>query len=161
MHAIFDASGRKASHKERWRESIWGQKTSKLPPLLCFCCYVTHFALRKIRLFYVFLFECIYRGIVTLWSLHVPVSPSLFIFPCHCKCQPLPPDFSSSFPTTLSFSISVTLPFISFKGEGRYLILGYLPISMMAARSLSAHLLLISASSQAGFTQLKRIVAVV
>lgn len=40
-HAVFDPSGREAPLKERWRGSIWGQKTTKRPLLLWFWCYVT------------------------------------------------------------------------------------------------------------------------
>lgn len=38
-----------------------------------------------------------------------------------------------TFPTIRCCSVSVTLPFILFKGEGSHLFLGYLPIAMMVA----------------------------
>lgn len=40
VHAVLDVSGRKALLKERWRGSIWGQKTNKRPLLLWFWFYV-------------------------------------------------------------------------------------------------------------------------
>lgn len=143
VHAVFDPRGRKAPLKERWRGSIWGQKTTKRPLLLWFWCYVTpRFAMRKastVRNLF----------IATPFLLIFSLSPSPFLFPCHCKCQPLPPDSPPSLSLSLPPSRSVTLPFISFKGEGRHLILGYLPISMMAASLIISHLLLISASTLA------------
>lgn len=41
VHAVFDPSRRKAPFKDRWRGSIWGQKTTKHPLMLWFWCYVT------------------------------------------------------------------------------------------------------------------------
>lgn len=139
VHAVFDPSGRKAPLKEGLRGSIWGQKTTKHPHLLWFWCYVTQqCALRKSG--------PVFRLTVKLNNPFIAASTaSLLVCSCFCShrppffsldianASPIPPDFPPSLPTTLSRSCSVTLLFILFKGEGRHLFLGYLPISMMAA----------------------------
>lgn len=64
---------------------------------------------------------------------------------------PSPPDFPPSLPATLSLSLS---PGLSSQrgGEGRRLFLGYLPISMMAARLIiRGSFLAFSASSLANW----------
>lgn len=131
VHAIFDLSGCEAPPKERWRGSFGGQKTTKCPFLCWFSCYVTP--------------QCALK----LWNLwKTPLRPqnlnnlfcyntfpdlslvlSFFLLPWHWVRNPSP----QTFPTIRCCSVSVTLPFILFKGEGSHLFLGYLPIAMMVA----------------------------
>lgn len=124
VHTVLDVSGRKSFLKERWRGSIWGQKSNKCLVRLEFWFYVVpQFAQKPtlIRGTQTNLRESVCCH--TVCCIHA-FSLSPFLLSHHSMYQPLPPDFPPSFPTTLCLSFSVTLPFISFKGEGRHLIPG-------------------------------------
>lgn len=157
--AVFDPSGRKAPLKGRRRGSIWVDKRLQNVPSCSglVLCHQTE-ALRK---------PCSQYN----ERIHLLPKPSLHVcsyflsrrlFPQHCECQPHPPRLSS-ISSYLSLSFSVTVPFLSFKREGRHLFLGYLPISMMGAhliiRSLSLAYFCFNSGKLA--SQLQCVVAVV
>lgn len=132
VHAIFDLSGCKAPPKERWRGCFGGQKTTKCPFLCLFSCYVTP--------------QCALKTLKSLKNAPPPpkskqsillqhfsqfFSRTLFLsFALTLQVRNPSPQ---TFPTIRCCSVSVTLPFILFKGEGSHLFLGYLPIAMMVA----------------------------
>lgn len=132
VHAIFDLSGCKAPPKERWRGSFGGQKTTKCPFLCWFSCYVTP--------------QCALKTLKSLKNAPPPPKSKQSILLQHFSWSfsctlylsfaltlqvrnPSP----QTFPTIRCCSVSVTLPFILFKGEGSHLFLGYLPIAMTVA----------------------------
>lgn len=81
------------------------------------------------------------------------LSPSPFLFPWHCKCQPHPPRLSSllSLPPSPSLFLSPCLSFHS-KGRGGIYFLATCPFLWWQFVSLSAaHLLPVSASTLASW----------
>lgn len=135
---VFDLSGREAALKERWRGSIWGQKTTKRPLLRRFWCYVTaRFAPRggKEKPSAVF-------GLTVKLKDPFIATPSLPFCSCfrshHLAFFSL--DIASANPTphllatllhlyphaTLSLSLSVTQPFI-FTQRGGEAFISWLP----------------------------------
>lgn len=116
------SGGHKASLKGRRRGSIWGQKALKRPLLLSLWSNVTpRFAPRGNWA------ESSARSQTEDSIYCCTVSHSLLLFPLSIP-SPLPPPHPKLSPS------SVTLPLITFKGEERHLIIGYMPISMTAAR---------------------------
>lgn len=104
-------------------------------------------------------------------GIHLLPKPSLHVcsyflsrrlFPQHCEWQTHPPRLSS-ISSYLSLSLPVTVPFLSFKREGRHLFLGYLPIFMMGARLIIRSLSLAYFCFNSGklASQLQCVVAVV
>lgn len=78
--------------------------------------------------------KSIYCHTIPLILLMLSLSLSAsFSFPLSLQLPAPPPRLFSISPYRPLPLLSVTLPFILYRGEGRHLILGYLPISMMAA----------------------------
>lgn len=127
--AAFDPSGRKASLKEWWRGSVWGQKTSKRPFLLWLCCSVIpQSALSKWSCLFSVKLKNPYRHNTSRALLSRCAS---FFSLDIASANPHPPPWTLlrlSLPSSLL--LSHCLP---FKEEGSHLFLGYLPVAVMAA----------------------------